>query len=418
MINPRRTKVQRSHYSIKSKGPHSLDLLKKRLPSHLLPSLVGQLLAMVAVILPLAIGNPVAVVVLVQYSAVAGILNHPCSLAICARAPVMRDQAEATAALAYGTATLLGFTSIIGLISGVAGYPAGVATAVMTACMGLYNIAFATSTRQGNLSALGAQRLVYGILAVPLAVVGSLASREHEFALLWSGAASYAGATIWVAVGMIKLRSRVDWSALRIPFLSQFLRESLAPASAYLFNGISTQAPLLGISGLGSLATPWATASRTAGGWLSVSAQAVVPYYDNLFAMASRNSKSTLNHVFKRSLRSAGAVGGLGVLSSLGLVAILHQWPSSPTEALLLILASLLYWGTSIVSVVTLKYMAFLGHHRAFVVWEFSRFAAVMVCFALWTGQARLMALSSVFALSYVAYLTLARRAVRHAPTT
>jgi hypothetical protein len=380
------------------------------------PGLVGQAMALAAMLVPVLARRTDQVQLIVFSSSAAILLLGPATLGIQLTLPTLRGRSTLTVALACSVLTLTGVS--LALVAALLVVPAEyhellLWSAVLLWTQGWYVITTTLLIRGGDAARIARMRLHYGLVLLGSTCVAVLLPGGYP--LVVATVLSYVVTVAahlrpalphaWRGFGSLRRSSRL---------FPAYLRHAMAPTMSELSTGVV--GPLAGVAvvGTGAFGAPWAVVNRIAGGCVTLLQQVLMPPIE---VDLSRAARTRDGQGFARSSRRAALLGSAvavaGCVGSIALAVYASPRALTLSEWGLMAAITVLFWGPTLVATPLNRALNFLGHRRLKLYLDLLRAAGLVLAFVLISGPGKLVGMAVVAALSSGAILLATRHHIR-----
>jgi hypothetical protein len=376
--------------------------------------LAGQLLTLVAMLVPILLREADQVAWLVVASAIATLLTNPAVLAHPFIYPVLRGPGAVRAA---NRASLVSLVVVCLLLLTVTplephlGLPRGLfaATTLMLLGGGSFAMALSALVRAGDTRWIGIARFGYGVLLLALTLLAGLRPLGALSLVVASGLA-YLLAAALVASRPGARPAPGPRAAVPARLVRAYLRRSLRPTTATIASSWALFLPSLALPGLGAAAGPWGVVTRIGGGFSTLLITLVTPPLEGRMSAAVRERDGI---GFARAQRTAlllGTATGF-VAVGAGLVLALYVEGNDRFSGWLLPIsvAAVLTWVPLLALTPVNRTPNFLARDGARLAWDSARAVLMTGAFLATDGVTRLVVLGAVLTVSGVVFLPLTR---------
>jgi hypothetical protein len=395
--------------------PPAADLSLLRRLAFLQVGLAGQGLTFAAMLVPIVLRQSEQVYVLVFASAVTVLLTNAALLAYPFLFPVVRGPRMARVATVWSLVTLVAVSVAVlplTLLEPGLGLPEGTfaASAVLTATLGLYDLALTRLVRVEDTTGIGLARLYYGCLVLALVTAASVWPVAGPLTLTLASGLAYT-----VTAGLLALR-RTHWAAptRRLPRASRrrlrraYWARSARPAVASLAGGWTMFLPGLVLPGLGSAAEPWAIVCRICGGFATVLIILVAPPLEGRLSRAIRDrDRDTFVAARRHGLLVSTALTVLAIVT--GLLLAVYATDADGEWLVPIAVASVLLWGSVLVGTTINRLPNFLGRDSARLAWDAGRAVLVTAAYLATEGVTRLIVIGALLTTTGLLLLPMSR---------
>jgi cytochrome c biogenesis protein CcdA len=168
--------------------------------------------------------------------------------------------------------------------------------------------------------------------------------------------------------------------------------------------------PGLALPGLGSAAAPWAVVTRICGGFATVLSTIVAPPLEARLSRAIRGrDREAFASARRTALLSGAGLAGVAVVTGLALGVYTTGFRAAEEWFLPLLLATALFWGSTLVSLSVSPLPNFLGRDGVRLAWDAGRAVLMTAAWLTTDGVTRLIVMGVVLAVSTVCLVPLTR---------